>query len=283
MSLTETCMLVRVSIGQWGASTYDRKATKTVNETYRANGAGRFHKTLMKCESLTAFEKNAADARAFIYEFTSPWLDGGPRILSNLKFEDVNSGLQEYMTDAQQFADEFAAIYEGQLGKEEERLGDLYNPMDYPDASAIRGKFYFSVTYAPIPEAGDWRIKELKDHEEELRASTERQIKEAVANATQFAFDRVHYVIERVVERLGDPDKSFHKTLIGNVDKLVDVLPALNVANDPRLTKLTNEIQLKIAGIDSDGLRKDKEHRAKVTKDAKRILDKVEKFRQIAA
>ena len=77
-------------------------------------------------------------------------------------------------------------------------------------------------------------------------------------------------------EKLADEDAIFRDSLIGNIEELVSILPDLNVADDPNLAKLTENIQENICRFDADILRNNKEARKEAVMASKDILNTIE-------
>ena len=88
-------------------------------------------------------------------------------------------------------------------------------------------------------------------------------------------WERLHKVVSKVVEKLGNADAIFRDTLIGNVVDLCNILPDLNLEDDPQLEDLRKEVERSIGSLDPAMLREDPEGRKVIAADAKKILDKI--------
>lgn len=75
-----------------------------------------------------------------------------------------------------------------------------------------------------------------------------------------------------MVERLHDPKAIFRDTLVSNIVDLVNLLPALNVAEDPDLESMRSRVESILAGLKAEDLREDKALRQETAKDAESIL-----------
>jgi hypothetical protein len=65
---------------------------------------------------------------------------------------------------------------------------------------------------------------------------------------------------------------------VSNISELVDLIPGLNVLDDPDLNQLAREIKAKLAGHDPKDLRKDKATRTQAAKDAEEIMGRMAGF-----
>jgi hypothetical protein len=65
---------------------------------------------------------------------------------------------------------------------------------------------------------------------------------------------------------------------VSNILELVDLIPGLNVLDDPTLNALGDEIKAKLGGVDPKDLRKDKGVRSQAAKDAEAIMARMAGF-----
>ena len=80
------------------------------------------------------------------------------------------------------------------------------------------------------------------------------------------------------MDTLSDPEKGFHKTMITKLVDLVNVMPALNIGEDPNLDSLTNDIRNSLVHFDITDLKSDKYYRQDAAADAQKILDDMGAF-----
>lgn len=111
-----------------------------------------------------------------------------------------------------------------------------------------------------------------------LRRQTETQLKAAYAEAAKEPWMRLKKVIDNMAERLSDPDKKFHNTLVTNITDLCELLPALNIGNDPVLKELAREAMAKLTGYDPADIRKDPGTRKTVAERAAALSGKVDDY-----
>ena len=65
---------------------------------------------------------------------------------------------------------------------------------------------------------------------------------------------------------------------MGNMEELVELLPALNITGDTVLTNVTNDIKAKLLKGTAQDLRQDTNLRKVVAKDARKILEDMEGY-----
>jgi hypothetical protein len=153
----------------------------------------------------------------------------------------------------------------------------MFKVEDYPAPTDVRRRFSFNVAILPFPDVADFRVTLAKEQLQD----TKRQLEEALENAMQEPIRRIVFVVERMTDRLNkykpatDTDKAentFRDSLVGNIRELVELLPAFNLTDDPKLTALTNRIIVDLCANDAGVLREDEKTRKSVAKAAEVIL-----------
>ncbi len=277
--ITYKTMLCKVYIGQWTAQKQDKKATREVVAAHHADAdSGTFYKTLLKSGALDCYRKNGDAARIFLYSRTMPWKDGGFRLMPSTMFDDVSVGMQKFGDKAEEFLEEFLNEYADAREKAKTSLGTLFNVNDYPPVNVIRGKFAYSVSYEPVPEAGNWLVDLEREQIEELSAKRAQDLENATAIAMRDLWVRLHQSVGHIHERLSDQDKTFRDSLVGNLEDLVDLLPKLNFTDDPDLNRMAAEAKLKLGGHDTKALREDKKFRSDVAGEADKLMKQMNPY-----
>ena len=75
-----------------------------------------------------------------------------------------------------------------------------------------------------------------------------------------------------MVDRLNDPESRFHTSLVFNVLDLVNLLPQLNVGEDPELNRFAGEIRNKLCGFTARDLKTNDVLRVATANDAAALL-----------
>src|SRR5437870_3639716 len=100
--LAHRAVLASLHINIWTGWKADVDLTSTVHQQNKmAPDSGMYHKRLVPRSALAPLFAILSEARRYHHEMTSPWLDGGTRILSNvlyLQYAQYMQGLrQKYM------------------------------------------------------------------------------------------------------------------------------------------------------------------------------------------
>jgi hypothetical protein len=283
-------MLVRLSVSCWDGRRFDKDVTRDVNERHAATQeAGRYNKHLLGGKSNAPMHKEAVSkggaARQAFYSNTLPWADEGWRLLPTKNYERFTDALRAARSEFEETVEAFIADYPRLKAQARQLLNGMYREEDYPTAAALRGKFKFSIEFAPVPSAGDFRLDLSADQLIDIESNAAARVERATKDAMNEAWTRLHDVVEKVHERLtGRVEegkkkgslKIFHDSLVENVAKLTDILPRFNVTNDPGLEAMRKRVEDELADLDPKALREQPKERAKAAKSATDILSAME-------
>jgi hypothetical protein len=280
--LSRKAVLVSVNISQWTARKLDKRVTKETNDRYNAaQDAGRFNKLLIAADHLTEITGIVSKARVLHYRMTQPWADDGPRILPNSLYAKFTDEFRILKRDFHDAADRFAADYPRFVAERRVALNGLFNESDYPKASDIREKFQLTLTVLPFPDAEDFRADldadTVADIRREIEATTSNVLGNAMRNTAQQIVDTVGHMATKLAaykdpSEPGKRGQFFFDSLVDNVRDLAELLPAFNLANDPKLTAITLRIQKELCAEDASVLRKNDDARLSVQKSADEIV-----------
>jgi len=278
MSINKKAMLVYLNISTWTGRKYDQKISREIEDKYNSNDAGRYNKLLIAGDSVQNIRRIVSEARTFHYHNTLPWSDNGARLLPAANYFHYVNSMQKFTGEYEKEVENFISLYP-QLKKEAlYRLNGMYLEEDYPDTQTLTTKYSFQTQISPVPDADDFRVTLQKDEVEAIRETIEEQAKEATAIAMKDLWQRLFKVVEHLVERLKKTDNKFKNSLVSNISELCDLLPKLNITDDPKLAEAVNEIKSKLTGHDPQTLREDHQIRNKTAKDAQKILNKMRPY-----
>jgi hypothetical protein len=273
--LREKALTVSLNISCWSAWKFDKRVTAKINQDMGASSdAGRFNKLLVEKEAIKAVERARNACYTFHYAHTLPWRLG-ETILKSTGFDHYATTMSKLEEDFWKEVDVFVERYKRLKERAKERLGYLWNEKDYPTVQEVRRKFKFNISYSPLVGADDWRVNLSAKQVEQLAAATAERERELVARSMREAWQRLYDVTKHAVEKLGEADAIFRDSLIGNIIKQCEILPMLNLEEDPDLDRMGREIMKGLGTLDPQSLREDPEGRKRAADEAKEILDKM--------
>ena len=276
MNITDKAMLIKLSISQWTARRFDRKATNDVIQKYNAKSeAGRFNKMLVDLDSVKTYQRAANDARTFHYSNTLPWLDDESRILPAANYLEYSKKMRDLKAAFEKAVDQFIDDYPRLIEKAERDLNGLFNAADYPKAGDLKGKFDFSVGVVPVPDKDDFRVSLTQAEVDRIKVDIEKRVSDNIHAAVKDCWSRLYRVVDHMAKKLKDSKAVFRDSLVNNISDLCDLLPRLNLTNDPELDKLSKEVGAALGTLDPEILRKYELERKMAADRAGEILKKM--------
>ena len=171
------------------------------------------------------------------------------------------------------------------LEEEKQRLGDTFDPGDYPTRDQMERKFGFYSAYMPFPShANDPLSSAVADGVAELQEQLEIQHSEALKASNQALLGRVFQAVQHMADKLEEYTPAeqgtrakgiFRDSLIDNVRELARIVPEMDLGGSELLADIIDDINGKLVKYDAEDLREDDNARAIVAKSAKAIAEKV--------
>ena len=274
-SLKETAMRVRPSLSMWTARKFDKKVTGKVIEDHGASkDAGRWNKLLIAQDAIKKLVKLKGEFWTEHYRRTVPWTKDGWALLTTKGYYEYMEFVSNFKTKWEGEVWLFVMNYPAMVDDAKARLNGMWNENDYPDAADIKEKFNFDLDVDALPNSKDFRVDIKDDEVKRIRDLIEEKGQERLAAAMKDVWKRLYDQVNHISTSLKNPKKVFRDSLIGNVTSLVNILPSLNITNDPDLERLRREVEAKLGeqALDPQELRTDSKKRAEAAKSASAIL-----------
>jgi len=278
MNLNDRALLVQLSISQWTARKYDKKATRQVAD---ANGttmdAGRYNKALLPMNDLLDHvHKKTTHIRQKFYDNTLPWGIEGTMMLPTANYLSFMSEFRKERDDWNSLVNNFVGNYDSMVRDAQRILGNLYDPADYPSSVDIRNKFNMDMAVFPVPST-DFRVSIGSEELTRIQQDVERRVKDAERTAMLDVWQRLFDRVKHMAEKLADPKAIFRDSMIENARELCSLLPRLNFNDDPNLEALRQDVEGKLIKH-PDALRNDPDLRRDTAAEAKKIMDAMSVF-----
>lgn len=277
MSITNECMVVNLQIGLWLGYRLDKEASRKVtSEANAADDTARVNKHIVPKESLKHVVSAANCVRSHFYTQTLPWKDNGDRLLTRkcyLNFvpeharlvDAFHAAVETFLTTGYPLAKEQAAF----------RMGELFKDSDYPNGEALRHKFYVGMDIDAVVEAHDFRV--AIDNAEEVKQQMYAAMATRTNRAMQDVWTRLADTLQHFASKMSTDD-IFRDSTVKNLTEIVDLLPALNITDDPFLEQIRQDIATSLGGYAPKDLRTNPTTRAAAATDATRIMDQMAGF-----
>lgn len=278
-TIQNKALLCRVTINQFNPIRKDKQITAEIlNGKGATREAGKWIKNLIDPKALNPITQKAQEARIEHYRLTLPWSDEGIRILPcelYLKYAEKMRAIKKLFF---QEVETFLKNYDSHVLNAQNNLKGMFNPADYPTAEQIKRAFAFDYNFLPIPCGNDFRVDLNNEEIEKIKAETEERVKSAESEAVKNLFRRLAEPIEKIAEKLKDADGIFRDSLLSNLEEILNLIPALNLTDDPNFDLLIKECREKITAYKPDQIREEKKIRETVTASAEEILERLKGF-----
>ena len=277
-TVSSSSMLVELSIGAWTGRKKDKKVSEevTTNKNAAAGVAAVNKKLLGDCAELDAIHKFVANTRNAHYASTLPWSDTGLRLLPTSAFFTYQQTMTALQAEFSTLVDKFLSAYDWEISQAQIKLGDMFNPDEYPTGDRLRDKFRFRTNYIPLPEVGDWRVDMEKETIDTLQEHYKNYYSGALNEAMKDVWARMHGALAKMSERLDYTDdankKIFRDSLVDNVIDIVDLLRDFNVTGDTQMEAMRQRLEDAMRGVTPDALREDESFRAETKRNIDDIL-----------
>lgn len=280
MGLASKCMIIDVRISKWNGYKTDPKASRKLTDDANAEaGSAIVSKRVIPKEAFTEITTAYNALKAHRDKHTLPWSDKGPRIMTRNIYELFMSGYGELKREFDAAVDEFITVkYPPLRDKAAFRLGDLFNERDYPPPEELREKFRVDLDVDGITEPEDFRVALPEKELVQVKAAMEESLVRRLTAAMTDVWLQIARLLTHYIEKMSDPEEIFRDSTVNNLVELMNILPGLNIASNPKLREIRQRIMTTIGSYAPDDLRKNANLRATAAKEAKIILEEIEKY-----
>jgi ribosomal protein S20 len=282
--IQERAMIVGFHQGKWGAKVKDKEAEAYIKNMYESKGdVGTFSKKLMP-DYVKDINKIYNEAYKFHTESTVPYNDNGERFILNQNYFHYVGRMKEFQSKANMKLQEMVGKYTEALEEDKLRMNKGFKPTDYPTVDELQNKYKFFLDVKRIPENDklfsdlEADTEEKKKLLEEISAEKEKEFNGKLETAMKTAWKRVYDVVKHMEKTLSNPDARLHSSVVDNIIELCDILPQLNITNDPKLEEFRQEVLQMATAYRVEVLRDSPHYRQETAKSADDILKKMEGY-----
>lgn len=279
MSIVKDCMIVNLQVGLWLGYRLDKSASaKVTQEAHAAEDAARVNKHIIPKDTLKPIITAAGAIRTHFYDKTLPWKDNGDRLLTRKMYTKFIEAHSLLVADFNEAVDEFLQVtYLRARDQAEFRMGNLFNPGDYPSSLTLKRKFYVNLDIDAVTTSNDFRVQLNQQELDTVKKSMEDALQQRVSRVMVDLWKRVAETLGHFTAKMSS-DEIFRDSTVKNLEEIVEMLPDLNILNDPELEQIRLDIKRSLTGFDPKDLRKNDTVRKQVAGEAKRIMDTMAGF-----
>ncbi|MBN70213.1 MAG: hypothetical protein CME32_13150 [Gimesia sp.] len=194
-----------------------------------------------------------------------PFPEPGIRLIRQDEITAFDQAIADFRQELDEAVDELDRHYEELRNAARDRLGDLFNPDDYPPS--LIGMFEVEHDYPSVEPPNYLRQLNPELYEQECQRVQSR-FDEAVQLAEQAFLSELTQMVDHLTERLtgrqdGKP-KVFRDTAVTNLTDFFDRFRQLNIRSNEQLDELVANAQQIIAGVNPQQLRDSQDVRERV-------------------
>lgn len=279
MKLTDRALLVQLTVSQWTARKHDKRVTKqAVTLNHAVSDAGRFNKALLPLNDyLDRVHSKSSAVRAAFYANTLPWAMEGTQLLPSANYLSFMTEFRRQKAEWEGMVADFVFNYPALRVQAKRLLGDMYLDSDYPSDDEIGSKFKMDVAIYPVP-TDDFRVALSGDEMARIQKDIVDRVAKAEAEASRDVWRRLFERVEHIAKQCGNPKGRIYDSMVEHARELCELLPRLNINDDPNLEAMRQEVEAKLAAHNPEVLRNDPGVRQATADDANAIMDKMRAF-----
>jgi hypothetical protein len=270
-------ILVRLRAGYYDFKKEDKRISRKTRQRYKAKTGKWIKELLPGSQEFIKVRKKYNELRTWFYYNTLPWEDRGARLRSTRDIEKFMASLNKKVLLYHECRDEFVPLYPKLIYKAREELGDSWKPEDYPHPATVSTKFWAEVGYFTIPRVEDLRLDMSDDQQKVIEDQIKESSKAMFERAMTDCWSRLHKTVSHMASRLGDPKAIIRDSVVGNIQDLVNLLPELNIMDDPELEEMRQEIERKLTLKDPEEIRGSDKIRHRLAQEAQQLANKLER------
>lgn len=286
--LHESVLLVSFHCSRWGLRKRETEESRKIETNHGTDhGVYSVSKSLMASSAMKQINATYNRAKQTHNTLTLPWDNNGQNIITTRAYTEYAKLMQECKMRFDNAVHEFCFENLDDLIKAEEvRQGNSFNKDDYPTAKEIHACFGFKVDVDELSHGDDIRVDVSNAERKAIAENINRRSKERIDVAIKSIFKRIADVTEKMHEKLSEYKKKdsggkgtgFHDSLVSNVLELADILPELNITNDPKINELHKQLHADLCQNSAIMLKNRDDLRGDTARKAKKIFDKVSAY-----
>jgi len=218
---------------------------------------------LRAIQSRDGFTRRWVTARAL----PSPLFKSGTFIIPTALIEEVVEYLEKSKTERDADIAAFVEAYPGLVEEARNKLKDLFDPRQYPAASAIVKAFDMRWNLVEFNTPGKLKniSKALYDKERAKAEAEWANATEQIRNALRVSMaELVEHMIDRLSSDEDGKAKTFKSSTIENFNEFANLFAARNLTGDAELAALVEKAQKVMSGVDAKALRSDADMKQRV-------------------
>lgn len=244
MSIANRCMMVTLTVTKPQMTKKDREVSDEVADDKNADkNAVAVVKKLYPKHLIQPIVDIESAARRYVDSMTGSTNIRGFNVLPSKLFMRFQEEIGAFRVQFQQAVTVFLMNFANVMMAAEQAQGDMFDRASYPDLESLKKQFSFEVQYIPMAKVDTVMLDLENDSLGDLKVTMAAQEQERFRVMMSGAYERLHAAVKRIHTQCSKPDGKIYDTLTGNLKDLLEVLPAMNLTDDPKFDKLCVDAQ----------------------------------------
>jgi len=261
---------VKLTIGFWDGKNYSKPATRALEGDYGiASGNAEVRIRRIPRDITLPLQKIATKSRSEFNAVTSPFEDGGWRVVKASKYAGLLKVVEEATTE---FNAAKAALLTAVAGRQDEiaELNSLVNDIFQLHVSSLGDKYSIAMLTRPVTSVGDMQFPGITEADTAIiRKKIEAEYKSAVSTNVRNLMHMAHELLTDIRDKLPLVENTEGrrvriKNMLAKAKRLAQTLRDLNISDDPDVYKMADEIDNLFSAGDTKAIRGSQEIREEV-------------------
>ncbi|WP_430454381.1 hypothetical protein [Rhodopirellula europaea] len=197
-----------------------------------------------------------SQATTFYKSVSLPFPEPGFRLIRQDRVDTIHERMQSFREELAVAVSQLETRFTELTHEASDRLGDLFDPSDYP--TSLSGSFEIEWSF-PTVEAPEYLRRLNPELYQQECGRVRAQFEEAVRLAETTFVEELSKLIDHLAERLsGSTDgkvKVFRDTAVTNFTEFFDRFASLNIGSSSELENLVDRARSVVSGVDPQALR----------------------------
>lgn len=197
-----------------------------------------------------------SQAQAYLRGISLPYPQPGVRLVRRDDIEAFEAQMATFRARLSEAVDNLRDHYEALKADARERLGELYNPADYP--TTLDNVFTLSWEY-PSVEPPKYLLRFNPELYAQEQARIQQRFEQAVVLAENAFAERLQELVAHLLDKLNDSadgqPKTFQKSTIENFREFYASFKRMNVRGNTELEALISRANDLVSGVNVSSLR----------------------------
>jgi predicted outer membrane protein len=265
-TLSDKAILISLNISCFTGGKKDKIATQQVvddNNVIKAENNVRVWKSLMKGKEINKVVSCSQKIRLNFYKISACWGEN-VRIVKIENFQKVKLEIEKNIREFKDAVSESVLAYDRLVEDDKVKLGNLFNPTDYPSKASFASSFSANISVMQIEKA-DFRNAVLSTEDiEDINKQIEQRIKNNAVELEKELISRVSEKVQHLLSRLSDNGK-FHQSSIDNIVEAIQEARNLNINDNPKIDNLFDKIEESMGTLSAESIRESYSAKSRAT------------------